>query len=163
MAETSKKKNPQPSGADTAADEATKGAKGRRAKSSEAAQAKGAKDPDAATVDEAPAETKFAAFVHSKKIDPRRILATSRKLEGLRPEDRAIKLNKRKSRTAEGGDASTKETRKPRSGRPVTDRALQAAMKGGQLSGPTKTRILRAVNHLLDQKKQDPIDLRALF
>lgn len=163
MAETSKKKNPQPSGAQPAGDEATKGAKGRRAKSAEAAPAKAAKGPDAATVDDAAAETKFAAFVHSKKLDPRRILATSRQLEGLRPEDRAIKLNKRKARNAEGGDASTKETRKPRSGRPVTHRAIQAALKGGQLSGPTKTRILRAVNHLLDQKKQDPIDLRAIF
>jgi hypothetical protein len=45
----------------------------------------------------------------------------------------------------------------------VTGRALDAALTGGQISGPTKHRILRAINHLLEQKKHDKIDLRALF
>ncbi|MCL2451061.1 MAG: hypothetical protein FWD17_19115, partial [Polyangiaceae bacterium] len=90
-------------------------------------------------------------------------LIASRKLEGLQPEDRAIRLNKKLARAAEGGEGAPKETRKPRSGRPVTGRAMQAALKGGDLSGPTKTRILRAVNHLLEQKKQEAVDLRALF
>ena len=78
------------------------------------------------------------------------------------PEDRLIRLNKRRARKAEGGDAP-KETRKPHSGRPVSDRALHAALTGGTLSGPTKTRILKAVNHLLEQKKQDKVDLKTLF
>jgi len=108
-------------------------------------------------------ETKFAAFIASKKLDPRRILSASRKLEGLRPDDRTIRLNKRRARAAEGPEAGTKETRKPRSGRPVTYRALQAALTGGPLSGPTKTRIVRALNLLLDQKKQGSIELRAIF
>lgn len=108
-------------------------------------------------------ESKFAVFIAAKKLDPRRILIASKKLEANRPEDRAIRLAKRLARAREGGEGAPKETRKPRSGRPVTHRALQAAMKGGDLSGPTKTRILRAVNHLLEQKKQEPIDLRAIF
>jgi hypothetical protein len=109
-------------------------------------------------------ETKFAAFIASQKLDPRRILSASRKLEGLRPEDRTIRLNKRRARAAEAPEAAgTKETRKPRSGRPVTHRALQAALTGGTLSGPTKTRILRALNLLLDQKKQGSIELRTIF
>jgi hypothetical protein len=106
---------------------------------------------------------KFAAFVADKKLDKRRILIASRKLEAFRPEDRAIKLAKRQ---AKGGDAAAnapKETRKPRSGRPLTSRAMEAALHGGELSGQTKTRILRAVNHLLKQKKQAEVDLRALF
>jgi hypothetical protein len=107
--------------------------------------------------------TKFSEFIGAKKIDPRRILIASKKIESLRPEDRTIRLNKRLARKGEPVEGATKETRKPRSGRPVTDRALQAAMKGGEISGPTKTRILRAVNHLLEQKKQDPVDLRVLF
>ena len=79
-------------------------------------------------------------------------------------EDRTIRLAKRRGKAAgDGENKADKETRKPRSGRPVTGRALQAAVKGEQLSGPTKQRILRAVNHLLEQKKQDKIDLRALF
>jgi hypothetical protein len=108
------------------------------------------------------ADSKFSQFITERKLDPRRILATSCRLEQHRPEDRAIKLNKRRARNAEGGDVP-KETRKPRTGRPVTPRAMAAAVRGGDLSGPTKTRILRAVNHLLEQKKQDKVELRALF
>jgi hypothetical protein len=111
------------------------------------------------------ADTKFAQFIASKKLDKRRILAVSRELERLQPEDRVIRLNKRRARGAAGeGDANApKETRKPRSGRPVTHRALEAALKGGELTGPTKTRILRAVNHLLELKKQEKVDLKAIF
>jgi len=111
-----------------------------------------------------PAENKFAQFVSAKKLDPRRIVIASHKLESLQPEDRQIKLKKRLARAA-GDSAPTepKETRKPRSGRPVTARAMDAAMGGRSISGPTKTRILRAVNHLLEQKKQTATDLRSLF
>jgi hypothetical protein len=109
------------------------------------------------------ADSKFAEFIASKKVDPRRILAASRKLEGLQPEDRTIRLNKRRAKAGDGGENAPKETRKPRSGRPVTHRAMEAALHGGVVSGPTKTRILRAVNYLLEQKKQDKVDLRALF
>jgi hypothetical protein len=108
-------------------------------------------------------KSKFAQFIASKKLDGRRIIAASRKLEHFQPEDRLIRLNKRRAKGAEGGENAPKETRKPRSGRPVTQRALAAAMGGGDLSGPTKTRILRAVNYLLELKKQEKIELRALF
>jgi hypothetical protein len=107
--------------------------------------------------------TKFADFLTAKKLHPARVLAASHNLETLRPEDRAIKLAKRRQRGAEGGEGEKKELKKPRSGRPVTQRAMNAAMSGGDLSGPTKTRILRAVNHLLEQKKQDKVELKALF
>jgi hypothetical protein len=110
------------------------------------------------------ADTKFAQFLAAKKLDLRRILAASRKLERLNPEDRAIKLIKRQARAVEDGAAKgEKETRKPRSGRPVTHRAIDAALVGKGVSGPTKTRILKAINLLLEQKKQEKVDLRALF
>jgi tRNA pseudouridine-54 N-methylase len=108
------------------------------------------------------ADTKFSAFLTSKKLDARRIMIASHELETLTPEDRAIRLAKRRARKAEGGDKNA-ETRKPRSGRPVTNRAIEAAMTGKTVSGPTKTRILRAVNHVLAAKKQEAVDLRALF
>jgi hypothetical protein len=108
-------------------------------------------------------KSKFAAFIASKKLDSRRIIAASHQLERLQTEDRLIKLNKRRAKGAEGGENAPKETRKPRSGRPVTDRAMNAALTGGTVSGPTKTRILKAVNHLLEQKKQDKVDLKTLF
>ena len=112
------------------------------------------------------ADSKFAQLLASKKIDPRRIVAVSHKLETLQPEDRAIRLGKRRAKGAEGGEGGDKkETRKPRSGRPVTQRAIDAAMAGrvSDISGPIKTRILRALNHILEQKKQDKVDLKALF
>ena len=109
-------------------------------------------------------ETKFAQFIASKKLDRRRIMGASRQVEKLLPEDRTIKLNKRRARgRRERLDAATKETRKPRSGRPVTDRAIDAALVGKAVSGPMKTRILRAVNRLLEHKKQEKIALKALF
>jgi hypothetical protein len=109
-------------------------------------------------------ESKFAEFVKANKLDSRRILNASHTLETLQSEDRAIRLAKRRAKAnADGDNKGPKETRKARSGRPVTNRALDAALRGGEISGPTKHRILRAVNHLLEQKKHDKIDLRALF
>lgn len=109
--------------------------------------------------------TKFADFLSEKKIDPRRLIAASRDLERFRVEDRKIRLAKSAARKSEDsnkkkeGDAA----KKPRSGRPVTQRAIDAAVVGKTVSGPTKTRILRAVNRLLEQKKQEKIELAALF
>lgn len=108
--------------------------------------------------------SKFAQFLADNKIDPRRIAAASKKLEGLQPEDRAKRLarrNAKKSETkpAEGAEKPTK----PRSGRPATGRALAAASAGKPVSGPTKTRLLRAVNYLLEQKKKSVTDLKSLF
>ncbi len=107
-------------------------------------------------------DSKFSKFLTAKKLDARRILAASHKLESLTVEDRAIRLNKRRARKAEG-DTGVKEPRKPHSGRPVTPRAFAAAMTGGTISGPTKTRLLKAINHLLEQKKQEKVDLKTLF
>jgi hypothetical protein len=107
-------------------------------------------------------KSKLASFLTSKKLDARRVLITSHALETLRPEDRAIKLAKRRGRKSEDATAP-KETRKPRSGRPVTHRAIAAALAGKSVSGPTKTRILRAINHLLEQKKAEKVDLKTLF
>ena len=109
------------------------------------------------------ADSKLAKLLADKKIDPRRVLVASHELETLTRDDRAIKLAKRRGKGGAAEEGAAKETRKPRSGRPVTQRAIDAAMKGGKLSGPTKARILRAVNHVLVQKKHAPVDLRALF
>jgi len=109
--------------------------------------------------------TKIEAFLKEKKIDPRRILVASSKIERLRPEDRAIRLKERQLRkTEDGAKKKEGETRvKPRSGRPVTRRALAAALSGKDVSGPAKSRILRAVNHVLEQKKQEKVALASLF
>jgi len=109
--------------------------------------------------------TKFDDFLKEKKIDPRRILVASAELERLRLEDRAIKLAKRAARKSED-PAKKKEglaAKKPRTGRPVTQRSIDSAVAGKNISGPQKTRILRALNHVLAQKKLDAIELTAIF
>jgi hypothetical protein len=111
--------------------------------------------------------SRFAEFLSTEKIDPRRLIAASRQLEKLRPEDRAIRLQKRLSKGKEApaaaDGAAAAAPKKPRTGRPVTQRVVSAASSGGSLTGPQKSRLLRAVNHVLGQKKKDPVDLRKLF
>lgn len=109
--------------------------------------------------------SKFAQFLTDNKIDPRRVASASSKLERLRPEDRAKKLARRNSKKegaakpAEGAEKPSK----PRSGRPATGRLLAAATAGKPVSGPAKTRLLRAVNAVLEQKKKSATDLKTLF
>lgn len=112
--------------------------------------------------------SRFADFLGTEKIDPRRVIAASRQLEKLRPEDRAIRLQKRLNRGKEAPPPAADGTpaaapKKPRTGRPVTQLVLNAANSGASLTGPQKSRLLRAVNHLLGQKKKEPVDLRKLF
>lgn len=110
-------------------------------------------------------KSKFAEFIAAKKLDTRRIQAASSKLENLRSEDRVIRLARRQKKAGgEGAKAAEEKAKgKPRSGRPVTDRAIAAALSGKKIAGPQKTRILKAVNVLLEQKKQDPATLDLLF
>lgn len=108
--------------------------------------------------------TKFAKFLEESKVDPRRILVVSREIERLTRDDRLfIAEAARKRRLAGKKDESKAERRKMHSGRPVSPSLIDAAKAGKAVSGPAKSRLLRAVNRLLEQKKQAPIDLRALF
>ena len=107
--------------------------------------------------------TKISDFLAEKKIDPRRVLITSGKVEALRPQNRAIRLQQKLRRKDPDSAADKPKPEKPRSGRPVTRRSLDAALGGKPITGPQKTRILRAVNHILEQRKQEAVDLRALF
>lgn len=107
-------------------------------------------------------ESKFAAFITEKKLNQQRILSASHSIESLRPEDRLIRLEQWR---AKQGDTPTekKTLAKPRTGRPVTPRAMAAALSGKPLTGPQKQRILRAVNALLEQKKIEKVELKTLF
>jgi hypothetical protein len=112
--------------------------------------------------------TKFAEFIESNKLDPRRLLVASRQVEMLTREDRAARASKAKAgkagkaaAAAEGGEAPP--GRKGHSGRPVTAPLLDRAIAGKPMSGPAKSRLLRAVNRVLEQRKKDPVDVRALF
>jgi hypothetical protein len=105
---------------------------------------------------------KFAQFLTDNQLDTRRVLAASRALEKLRPEDRKTRLAKRRGKgKEESKDAAPAVT--TRSGRPVTQRLLNSVTAGKPVTGPAKTRLLRAVNRVLEQKKKEPVDLRKLF
>jgi hypothetical protein len=113
------------------------------------------------------ADNKLATFLDTNKLNVKRLLAVSHKLETLQRADRSIKLAQRQGKkavaagTAKEGDKA--DATKPRTGRPVTPRTLAAALNGSTLSGPAKQRILRAVNYLLEQKKKDKVELKTLF
>jgi hypothetical protein len=107
--------------------------------------------------------SKFKDFLTEKKIDARRILSASAKLERLTVEDRKIRLAKRQAKGAADDKKPEAASKKPRSGRPITDRAMASALSGRPLSGPQKTRLLRALNHVLEQKKLGAVELSALF
>ena len=107
--------------------------------------------------------TKLETFLTEKKIDRRQVLIVSKHLEGLKPEDRAIRLAKRLGSKAEDKDKKEKETRKPRSGKPITSVTLSKIFAGKAVPGPTRTRVLRAVNVILERKKHEKVDLGTLF
>jgi hypothetical protein len=108
---------------------------------------------------------KFVQFLQDNKIDPRRLIVASHQIEKLRPEDRKAKLAKR---LAKGGKApaegeAAKEAGKRRSGRPVTPRLLATVTAGKAVTGPAKTRLLRALNRVLEQKKKKAVELKSIF
>lgn len=108
--------------------------------------------------------SKLADALKAHKIDARRILLTSKSLEALRPQDRAIKLLKTQ---AKGGSEAAKtklgENKEVRSGRAVAAPTLNYALEGKPITGPSKTRILAAVNHILTTKKKPAVTLKDLF
>lgn len=107
--------------------------------------------------------TKFAQFLVDNKIDPRRIIVASHELERLRPEDRTLRLKKRSAKGGEKPAEGAEKPAKPRSGRAVTDRLISAVTVGKPVSGPQKTRLVRALNRVLEQKKQSAVEFRKLF
>ncbi len=48
-------------------------------------------------------------------------------------------------------------------GRPLTLPQVEKALRGETISGPAKTRVLRAVNEILKARKKAEIGLRDLF
>lgn len=108
--------------------------------------------------------TKFAKFLEESKVDPRRIIAASRAIERLTREDRLFVAEAaRKRRLAGKKEGAKAERKKMHSGRPVSESCIEAAKLGKPVSGPAKSRVLRAVNRILEQKKKPAVDLRVLF
>jgi hypothetical protein len=97
--------------------------------------------------------SKLGDFLKKHKVDPRRVVAVSRRLEALQPEDRVIRMARQR---AKGGDDGAKElaSKKPRSGRPVSKPALDRALVGKTLPRRARARVLRAVNAVLAHKSK---------
>jgi len=109
--------------------------------------------------------SKLSDFLDKEKIDPRRVLVASRNIERLRPEDRRVRLARRKVRSGKNVTDADKEVaaQERRSGKPVTQPTMDAALAGGNLSGRAKQRVTDAVNHLLKAKKKSEVAVSDLF
>lgn len=107
--------------------------------------------------------SKLGDLLKKHKIDPRRVVSASRDLERRSPADRKLARDKAllKAGKIEKNDELAKA--KPRSGRPVTAPMMTRATAGQTVPGPVKTRIVKAVNSLLEAKKQAAIGLRDAF
>jgi ribosomal protein L22 len=108
--------------------------------------------------------SKLSEFFEKEKIDPRRVVAVSKRVEGKKTPDRQIHLARR---SIKGGQASEAQKAlaetKPRSGKSVSRPLLDRAMRGERVPGAAKTRIARAVSKVLETKKKDAVTARDLF
>ncbi|MBL8604930.1 MAG: hypothetical protein JNK72_23585 [Myxococcales bacterium] len=109
------------------------------------------------------ADNKFAAYLKEHKIDPIRVVYASTQIEKLTPTDRKALLAKRQTRGKEGDEAKAARSVEVRSGRPVTAQLLTRVLKGEKVAGPQKSRLVRAMNRIAEQKKLSAIDLSNLF
>ncbi|MEM7449323.1 MAG: hypothetical protein AAF355_13905 [Myxococcota bacterium] len=108
--------------------------------------------------------SKFADFLSNHKIDRRRLLATSRRIEKLRPEDRIVRMARTKVRRgSDQEELKTVASKQARSGKPVTPLLLNAAILGQPVSSKAKKRILRALNAILEQKGGESASSELLF
>lgn len=107
--------------------------------------------------------SKLSDSLKNHKIDARRIVLASKGLERRTREDLALVAKKAemKAGKTEKDDAVMKT--KPRSGRPLTLPQVEKALRGETISGPAKTRVVRAVNEILKARKKAEISLRDLF
>ena len=106
----------------------------------------------------------FSAFLEEKKITPPMIARVSARLEEGGKEGRASleqrRVKRRKEPTKSYADASLA---KPPSGRGITVKQIQAAMKDVQLTRKARTKIMRAVGAILSKKGGGQIDHKTLF
>jgi hypothetical protein len=102
--------------------------------------------------------SKLQDYLTKNKISLRRLTSASGQIERLSGEDRKIK---RARKLAKGGDEGSKElaTQKPR----LNPATVTRAAAGTAISGPAKTRVLRAVNSVLTQRKKPEVKLSDLF
>lgn len=110
--------------------------------------------------------TRFAKFLEDNKIIGARLQSASAKIERLTGEDRCHLAEVARKKSLAGRKNAENvaiEKKKLHSGRPVTRRLIDYASIGKPVSGPGKTRLLRAVNRILEQRKKPTVAVRDLF
>lgn len=107
--------------------------------------------------------SKLGDYLKTNKIDARRVVAASRGLERQTAEDRTLVAKKSAIKAGKAEKDESLAGKKPRSGRRVTQPAMDRAVAGTAVGGPTKTRILRAVNAILGARKKPEAAFRDLF
>ena len=107
--------------------------------------------------------SKLSDYLKKNKIDARRVVAASKGIEQMRPEDRAIALARAQAK--EGGDDAVKElaAKKRRGGRTLSRPELDRALGGQALKRRARGRIVRAVNAVLAHKSKDEAKVVDLF
>jgi hypothetical protein len=108
--------------------------------------------------------SKLSDFLTKEKIDLRRVIAASHRVESLQPGDRVVRLARHRVRKGSASDAEKERAQgSPRTGRPVTPPTLDRALAGKDLPRKAKQRIVRAVNQVRAQRKQPEVQRADLF
>jgi len=105
-------------------------------------------------------------FIHSKGIVPDSIVATSQKLEAPQPQDRKLlaqRVAKRKGKETASKPYAELNIAKPRSGRGLSAATVALALNEQALTARQRSKMLKAVNALLEKKKEAAVDMKTLF
>lgn len=106
----------------------------------------------------------FSDLLKSRNLEPSQILQTSSRLERVRNEDRdLIRKRAEKRRRSPTKSYTDAGIAKPRSGRALRTGHLEAALADKPVPGPVRTKLLRAVNTLVEKRGGQPLRIPDLF
>lgn len=109
----------------------------------------------------------FADFLTAKKISPKQIAITSKRIETRDETSRALlqkRWGKRSNKeTADKKYAELNIAKPAQLGRGISEKQVVAASKDIAVSRVARTKIVKAVNALLAAKKEAAVDHKALF
>ena len=109
----------------------------------------------------------FADFLTAKKISPKQIAITSKRIETRDETSRGL-LQKRwgkrtNKETADKKYAELNIAKPAQLGRGISEKQVVAASKDVAVSRVARTKIVKAVNAILAAKKEAAVDHKALF
>ncbi len=106
----------------------------------------------------------FSDFVSQSGLDANKILRASERLERVRDEDRELMRRRAEKRRRNAGQSyADAGLAKPRSGRPLRPGHVAAVMADRPVPGPVRTKVVRAVNALLQKKGGEAVTAPKLF